>query len=226
MDRARSLRITAIWSALAVLFTGCLTIEENYTFKKNGSGTMEYVVDLSAFGEMMESFSKMGGEEKGDDGLEGMNISDQADKLKGLAGIGGVKVKNKEKYIKRVSFKFKDIDALNRALNVLLPDSSGIDQTFWRWEGSTLVRTNNRHAAELGNDMGTGEASDSTDPTAFLQSMHYKYSFKFALPISDHTVADGVVVDAPDQKRLDLDTDWSVIMNDPKALDLRITLSK
>ena len=26
--------------ALLVLFTGCITIEENYTFKKDGSGTL------------------------------------------------------------------------------------------------------------------------------------------------------------------------------------------
>ncbi|MBK9535574.1 MAG: hypothetical protein IPO10_10485 [Flavobacteriales bacterium] len=39
---------------LLMFFTGCLTIEENYVFKKDGSGTMEYVVDLSEMGETDE----------------------------------------------------------------------------------------------------------------------------------------------------------------------------
>ena len=54
-----------ICTALVLLFAlqGCITIEENYTFKSNGSGTMEYVVDMSSFGEMMESMGDMAGEE-------------------------------------------------------------------------------------------------------------------------------------------------------------------
>ncbi|MCB9170630.1 MAG: hypothetical protein H6597_07905 [Flavobacteriales bacterium] len=225
MFSLRTLRSIVAIGTLSLL-TGCLTIEENYTFKKNGSGTMEYVVDLSAFAEMMESISKMGGSEDAKDDEGPMPIGDQAQKLKDLPGIGKVKLNNKEKYIQRLSFKFANIEALNRALNVLLPDSSGGEQEFWRWEGNTLVRRNNQHALELGEGMGKDEPSDSVDPTAFLESMHYKYSFTFQRPIADRQVADGVTVDAPNAKQLDLDTDWSVIMNDPKALDLRITLEQ
>ena len=223
-----SLRPSRSWALLAVvlLTTGCLTIEENYTFKKNGSGTMEYVVDLSAMAEMMKSLDK--GDKKGDDkeSPAAMGLEEQSKALKKLEGIKKVKLKQEEDgYIQRVSFAFTDLDALNRALNVLMPDSTGVQQTFFHWEGNTLVRVNNRHANEMGGEM-TGGEGDSTDLSGMLESMKYKYSFKFPDAIRDVALADGVLREDPKPKEVQLSTDWSVIMKDPTALDLRITLDK
>ncbi|HMQ75896.1 MAG TPA: hypothetical protein PKE21_07135 [Flavobacteriales bacterium] len=222
----RSLRDLLSALTAVLLLTGCLTIEENYTFKKDGSGTMEYVVDMSALGEMLKSLESMSEGKDGDEGPGDLDMKDQAAKLKSLPGISKVKVKNKEKYVQRLTFRFKDLTALNGALNVLMPDSTGASHDFFHWDGSTLVRTNNRHALEMGDDMGADASGDSTDPTAFLQSMHYKYSFTFAEAIRDRQVAEGVSQESPEPRQLKLDTDWSVIMKDPSALDLRITLDK
>ena len=221
------LRRFAIPAVLILSFSACLTIEENYAFKKDGSGTMEYVVDMSALADMMASMEKMsesiGGE---DDGMGEMDMKAEAEKLKTVPGVSKVKVNTKEKFVQRVSFKFRDIAALNGALNVLMPDSTGLQHTFYTWEGNTLVRTNNKHATDLGSDMGQDAGTDSMDPTAFLQSMHYKFSFKFAQPITGRELAEGVVQESTGNKELKLNTDWSVIMKEPKALDLRITLDK
>lgn len=217
-----------------ILFaTGCITIEEHYTFKKNGSGTMEYVVDMSSTKGMMDAMDT-GGEKTKKKKKEKQQKNDspmvtgsdeRVKQLKQLEGIKRVKLKEEEDgYVQRISFAFKDLDALNRALNVLMADSSGVQQTFFRWEGNTLVRTNNQYAKEMGGSM-TGMA-DSTDLTSMLESMKYKYSFKFPDAIRDITLADGVTREDPKPKQVNLSTDWSVIMKDPKALDLRITLDK
>lgn len=131
-----------------VLLTGCLTIEEHYTFKKDGSGSMEFVIDMSELKTMMEALDDGKGGKGGPD-LDGgsMEMKDELDGLKAVPGISKVKHSNKD-WVQKVSFRFKDIDALNGALNVLMPDSSGVQQRFFHWEGSTLVRTNNRHASE------------------------------------------------------------------------------
>lgn len=219
--------------ALVVLATGCITIEEHYTFKKNGSGTMEYVVDMSSMAGLKDVFDKSGDLEKerkkdkskDKDGPMATGFDERAKQLKMLDGIKRVKQKNeKDGFIQRISFAFADLDALNRALNVLMPDSAGTQQTFFRWEGNTLVRTNNQYAKELGGDMA-GD-SDSTDLSGILASMKYKYSFKFAEKMTDVKLADGVAKESPSAKKLELATDWSVIMKDPAALDLRITLDK
>lgn len=231
-----------------LLFTGCITIEENYTFKKDGSGTMQYVVDMSELGEMMKSF--------GGDGAMGdmgnMDMSSEIAALKNIPGISKVKLDSKKKWVQRINFAFKDVNALNRALNTLMADEAKPDFQFFRWEGNTLVRSNNGHARELGKSLGGGgtaeviedEEEEETetvvdeaiegeededgglDMNMMLEAMKYKFSFKFANAVSGSTAADGVNKATPSSKELRFDTDFGYISKEDKALDLRITLDK
>lgn len=222
---------------VAVLFTGCITIEENYAFKKDGSGTMEYVVDMSEMGELLKGLEGMAGEKGGKDGLGDMtaaDLSDNVDLLKKIPGIKSVKLNTKQEWVQRLSFGFKDLTALNAALNVLLPDSSGQKHDFFAWDGKTLVRTNNMHAYEFGSGMSKageeepaeGEESPEADMGAMLGAMKYKYSFKFAEAVGTPTTAEGVLVENPGEKEVRMSTDFDAIAKDPKALDLRIPTGK
>jgi hypothetical protein len=208
---------------IAVGLTGCLTIEENYTFKKDGSGTLEYVIDASELFKLMEGLP---GKEKTDDdsGKSDMELQDKLAGLRATKGISKVKLKEEKKgAIQRVRFKFEDIAALNRALDVLMPDSTGVQHERFKWEGGTLVRTNTEFAKDLSLGLA-GDPSDSTGAQALLQSMHYKYSFKFAQEISGTQHTEGVTKEAVGTKEVRLSTDFAVIAKDPKALDLRISL--
>ncbi|MEO8589462.1 MAG: hypothetical protein ABI432_08850 [Flavobacteriales bacterium] len=223
-------------TALLIAFTGCITIEENYSFKKNGSGTMEYVVDLSELGDIMKSVNAAADSEaKKDDDLGTMDMNDEVAALKGIAGISKVKLDTKTEWVQKVRFSFKDISSLNAALNVLMPDSTGTPTTFFSWDGNTLVRSNNRHAYEIGAGMAKGgeeeegaEEGDENgmDMSTILASMKYKYSFKFAQSTGETTAAPGVVVEQHGTKEVAMSTDFGVISKDPKALDLRIPLVK
>ena len=229
----RTKHIIAILGIIAL--TGCITIEENYTFKKNGSGTMEYVIDLSELGDMMKTLNSAGeGEAKSDGDMGTMDMNDEVAALKSIPGIGKVKLNTKKDWVQRLSFSFKDVTALNAALNVLMPDSTGVSYPFFRWEGSTLVRTNNRHAYEIGAGMAKGgdeadgseEGDDGLDMSTMLESMKYKYSFKFAKPLGATTTAAGVLVETRGTKEVGMSTDFGVISKDPNALDLRIPLAQ
>ena len=214
---------------LLIAFTGCITIEENYTFKKNGSGTMEYVVDMSQIGEMLKAFEDMGdgkGKEDKDAGLNQLDMKEQVSALKNVPGIKKVKLNNKDKYVQRVSFAFADLNALNAALNVLMEDSTDTQHTFFQWEGNTLVRRSNGHARDIGLGMGNEDPSDTTDMTELLSSMKYKYRFTFQEPIANTEVAEGMAKESPDPRTVKLDTDFSVIGKDEKVLDLRIELKR
>lgn len=214
---------------LLIAFTGCITIEENYTFKKNGSGTMEYVVDMSQIGEMLKAFEDMGdgkGKEDKDAGLNQLDMKEQVSALKNVPGIKKVKVNAKDEYVQKVSFAFADVNALNAALNVLLKDTTELQHTFFTWEGNTLVRKSNGHARDIGMGMGKEDPNDSTDMTEFLSSMKYKYSFTFADPIANTATAEGMVQENPDPRTVKLDTDFSVISKDEKVLDIRIDLKR
>ncbi len=218
---------------LALFFTGCLTIEENYTFKKNGSGTLEYVVDMSELGELLKAFEEMGDNGEGAGAQEQigtLSMEDEVEALKRVPGISAVKLNNKKQWVQRVQLRFKDVTALNAALNVLMPDSTGKPHEFFRWEGSTLVRTNNRHAYELGAGMAQAEdpseEGEDMDMSALLGSMKYKFSFKFAQDISETTTAARMNKEAAAKREVRFDTDWSVIAQDREALDLRIQLAR
>jgi hypothetical protein len=227
-----NLRALAV-AAMLVALTGCLTIEENYSFRKDGSGSMEYVVDMSEVGELMKTLSEMGqteGVSASSDELGSLDMEDEMAALKGLPGISRVKLDAKKKWVQRLSFRFKDVDALNSALNVLMPDSSGLPHTFFRWEGTTLVRTNNRHAHELGagmaRDEGPQEGEEGADMAAFLEAMKYRYSFKFARDINETVTSARMNKTAAGKREIKFDTDWSVIAEDREALDLRIDLNR
>lgn len=214
---------------LTALVSGCITIEEHYTFKRNGSGTMEYVVDMSAFSDIADAFDSLGKKHAPNTSAEldeGAPIMGMGEKVKELRAIQGItKVKNKEEhdgYLQRIGFAFSDLDALNKALNVLMPDSSGTWTEFFRWSGNELVRTNNHYAKDLGDDMVEGVSSD--EMAEVLASMTYKFSFSFRQPVVGTQLPEGMTKEAPDAKKLELSTDWRAIALDPAALDLRIAV--
>jgi hypothetical protein len=217
---------------LLVILSGCLTIEEQYTFRRDGSGTMTYVVDMSGMGAMMDDLDRMNKEAGGPEEPV-MDLDEEAAALKQLAGISRVKVDKGKEWVRSVRFRFRDIDALNAALNVLMPDSSGVRHTFFTWEGNTLVRRNNRFASELGASMGgaagdedAAGGDDAMDLGVLLGSMKYNYRFRFADAITATTSEEGVLPERKGRREVRWNTDWSVIAKNDKALDLRIDLDR
>jgi hypothetical protein len=217
---------------LLTFLTGCLTIEENYTFKRNGSGSMEYVVDMSEVGELLKTIGEMGEGGGGASDMGSLDMNDEMNALRKLPGISRVKLDGKKKWVQRLSFRFANVEALNSALNILMTDSTGQPHTFFRWEEGTLVRTNNRHAYELGAGMArdgaqTGEeGEEGADMSAFLEAMKYRYSFKFANAVGETESAPGVVREKPGAREVKFETNWAVISQDRQALDLRIPLAR
>ncbi|MBK8500281.1 MAG: hypothetical protein IPL52_16040 [Flavobacteriales bacterium] len=229
----RSNRIILLLLGLVIGLASCITIEENYTFSKNGSGTMTYVVDMSEMGNMLAS---LGGDEKKDGGgdeMGNLDMSEHAAALKSIAGIAKVKMDKRQKWVQKLSFSFTDVGALNRALNQLMPDSTGTSHEFFKWEGGTLVRTSNRYAYDISSTMANeaddddgGEGDESGfDMNSMLSSMKYKYSFKFKKPVAS-TENGAMTREEGSTKEVKLSTDWSVLAKDPKALDVRISLAQ
>jgi hypothetical protein len=225
-------RLRPLLLLLLVVFSSCLTIEEHYTFRGDGSGTMTYVVDMSGMGEMMDDLERMTKEAAGPEEPV-MDLDEEAAALRLLPGISRVKVVSSKEWVRSVRFRFRDIDALNAALNVLMPDSSGVAHTFFSWEGNTLVRRNNRFASELGasmggadGDEGAPDGEDAMDLGLLLGSMKYTYHFKFSDAIAGTTSEEGVVQERKGRREVLWNTDWSVIAKNDKALDLRIDLDR
>ena len=210
--------------SLVLVLQGCITIEENYTFKKDGSGAMEYVVDMSELADLMNGLP--GAKDK-NEGMGKLDLIENLTRLQAITGISKVKVaKEKDGFIQRLSFRFTDVTALNGALNEIITDSTAAGpKEFFRWEGSTLVASTKGRTKGMGNSMGGG-SEDSTSAEGMLKMMKYKFDMRFAEELGDVLTAESMHKEPEGTKRMKLSTDWSVLDQDSTALDMRFTLKR
>lgn len=180
-----------LFGLLILLFTlsltSCLTIEEIYTFKSDGSGTMKYIIDMSEMASLMKSFQT---EEDSPTEMDSsmaeaaQEFEDKAAKLKAIKGISGVNNSaDNENFVYTISFDFKDINSLNTALNEIMKDSADTQfHEYFKMKGKNLERS-----SLLGNKMkeamglGGEEESDEGAEMAnmMLEQMKYNLSFTF-----------------------------------------------
>lgn len=203
-------------TAAACLFSGCIVVEENYTFKKNGSGSMVYVMDMHEMMEQMGSIMDMAGGENGENPFAGAakGFKEQADKIKTLSGISKVKFEEDKKGIYKISFNFKNIKALNDALNKIIgSDDPSAYHTFFTQEGKVIKRIHSEQA-NLGDVTAMlGEDGDSEYAQTMYESMKYKLNFKFASDVE--AVYTGIESDEnviTEGKTLKMSTTFSEIM--------------
>lgn len=204
-------------AAAACLFSGCIVVEENYTFKKNGSGSMVYVMDMHEMMEQMGSIMDMAGGENGENPFAGAakGFKEQADKIKTLSGISKVKFEEDKKGIYKISFNFKNIKALNDALNKIIgSDDPSAYHTFFTQEGKVIKRIHSEQA-NLGDVTAMlGEDGDSEYAQTMYESMKYKLNFKFASDVE--AVYTGIETDEnviTEGKTLKMSTTFSEIMS-------------
>ena len=219
-------KLLSILASAVLLLSGCITIEEHYSFKKNGSGSMTYVIDMTEMGEMMKTFGDemdeagVEDEEGEDDSMDLGDVSfeEMLDTLNTLSGISKVSVNDKNEWIHKISFSFKDLDALNNALNVLMNDKGkSVDHVFFRKDGNKIIRQHNESAEDLGEEM-----SEEEDDMGILESMKYKMTYSFKGKLKDVKGGTGSTT-TMGAKTFELDTDFKNISENEDALDLTFT---
>jgi len=153
---------TAIALCALLCCTACFDLQENLFLKKDGSGTFSFVIDMSQFKSMMAMFDDVG---KSLDSKDKKNErknktetkkspSDKLNstfektrrKLLNTAGISNVKtIEDSSSLNFGISFDFKNIAALNEAMNKLFDDddSSGTETkkvTYFEYKDNQLSR--------------------------------------------------------------------------------------
>lgn len=204
-------------AAAACLLSGCVVIEENYTFKKNGSGSMVYVMDMHELMEQMGSIMDMAGGENGENPFAGAakGFKEQSEKVKSVAGVSKVKFEEDKKGIYKISFNFKNIKALNDALNKIIgSDDPSAYHTFFTQEGKTIKRIHSPQA-NLGDVTAMlGEDGESEYAQTMYESMKYKLNFKFASDVEAvYTGIEGEDNVSSEGKTLKMSTTFAEIMS-------------
>lgn len=131
--------------------TGCFDLQENVFLNKDGSGKFSFVVNLSEFKMMADMFDESE-ETKGDFTLKNsstgkLNSSfvSTIKKLEKTKGISDIKtIEDTVNYTFGLSFNFKDVYALNKAMNRLFEDdsitSNTTETTFFVIKNKQFIR--------------------------------------------------------------------------------------
>ena len=197
----RSTVLTSVFALLIVfLATSCFQIKEKIFFKSNGSGTYELTLDASQMMAMMQGFAESFGED-GDQEEEPVDtmFNNQLPKLEKLAGISKVKSEATKEGVNTIRFDFSNIDALNKALNVVYETEEKSDTgevLFFSMDKNKLVRHSGFNIlTEITNnmkkEMGAEEEEDfdfkSSPFAGMLSGMGYVTEYHFDKKVSKFT---------------------------------------
>ena len=167
-------------AGLMVFFSACLTVEENYTFNNDGSGVLEFVVDLSEMASLIEREKQQSGE----DVMADMSFEEGALMISSIEGIQFVRLlEEEEDYRVGMEVGFAHIQALNQALTLIFSgDSTEEASEFFTWEGNVLKLDHRRGNFYLGSQFLEDDELEQT-AESILSRMKYKLSFEFPRPL-------------------------------------------
>ena len=103
----------------ALLLSGCLDITEEVFLEKDGSGRYVTTIDMSKMQEMLEMFKSFSPDAKEGGNMDLSNLDSMQNMMGDLSGVPGISEVRKERVdsnIFRVSFRFRDVRALNDAM--------------------------------------------------------------------------------------------------------------
>lgn len=198
-----------------IILNGCITIFEKYEINSDGSGTMEYLVDMSELQALIEVFS---------DSLDlsEINLSETftlaVPELEIMKGIHNVKIAgNEEKFIFGIRFDFKDMESLNKALGLLFEDKERTETNFVDMKRKKFTRYN-AMSDQFSHEsmMKEGMSIDESVMKDILDRMQYKISMSFEKDIRRvKTMAD---YEAEGTKSILIKANFNQMLDEPDLL--------
>ncbi len=209
----KKLSLLGIALSLVVL-SGCITIFEKYTIHANGTGTMEYIIDMTEMYEMMASFSDSS------EAMESPGINESLQEaipgLNEIEGISNVAITGDgSEYIAGIKFDFKNADALNLAIGVLFnrEDDAGIK--YVALKGKTFTRFNQTSKEFNKEELLGSEELDEETMKMILESMKYNISVSFDKNVKKVTTKAPYTME---DKNVLIETNFSEIFNNEDFL--------
>lgn len=159
-----------------ILFTSCIEIEENYTIKKNGSGSYEFKVDMT---QMMEMMKAMGGPEgmgeEVKDPSKDVSFDEELKELEKVEGISNIQsVKDQKNGIVSFSFDFESLSALNNARKNTVDQATANSLTL---EGNKLTLNHLAPEKLTGNEGLPTDSASAQMAQGILTQIKYNINF-------------------------------------------------
>ncbi|MDP5168693.1 MAG: hypothetical protein NWR72_00490 [Bacteroidia bacterium] len=170
-----------------ILLSGCLTIKETYSFKKNGAGTMTYEV---AFNKVDDTFQDV----KHDLLPNTWSLDSLAEVISLIPGITKVALTSaKDHQGFGLSFRFESLTSLNHALSrILLTDSTEVF-SYFRKENGVWLRAYKADRMMISESF-VNKARGERQVAAMLSQLGYEVEMQFPKTIAvAYTGAEGMI---------------------------------
>jgi hypothetical protein len=211
--------LLALFMGLLFL-SGCITIIEKYTIHKDGSGSMEYIIDMSEMYEMMASFTDSTEENETMELDQSLRVALPV--LSNTNGISNVELTGDiSRYIAGIKFDFKDTESLNQALAVILEgeESSGTPAQYVEIKGKNFTRFSLTSKEFNKEDLLGSQEFDTETTKSILESMKYKISVSFDKKVKKVTTLANFT---QDEKTVLIEANFSDIFDNTEILKTTI----
>ena len=199
-----------------LLFTSCITIEESYSFKEDGSGSCSFVINMSQMKKIMETMSgAIEGSEPAT--LRAMDFNIYKDTLSKTKGITNIKTKlDNTNYQFELTYDFSSNETLNNAMNIIFESKNKV---FFNYKKKDIELTH--PLPQLINNELEDVSSEQT--TMFLESVKYNITLNFERPIKKATTT-AVKRISEKKNQLVLETNLNELINTPDKFHTRVKL--
>lgn len=179
MRRRVGLKIGVMAAVTMMTLSGCFDIQEHIVLNSDGSGTFEFVVDMSEAKRITDMLSGMVPQEPTGDGQSDANAGEDAlssddlvsdfEQMRGtfeaLEGISAIEVQqDPEALVAGIAFSFDSIEGLNRAMGMIYDEEGEVgDEVYVTFDGSEYRRLD-----PIGFTGGLMEETGSEEDLAML----------------------------------------------------------
>lgn len=172
--KLRTLLFIALF-ILGLFMPSCFEIRERIELNRDGSGTFSLIIDFTNVRAMLDGLAGDG--DSGEDPFSGMQ--QQFEATRGLlAGVNGISnilfTSEQEGYLITASFDFSGIEALNRGMDAVYENESGLSE-YYTFDKKSFERTDAHNfidavREELGGD---GMSVEGMDLGAIFSDVSY-----------------------------------------------------
>lgn len=211
--------IITVFSSLFLV--SCITFEENYYLKTDGSGSFEFKVDMSQLMSMMKAFQGAG-QDSGLNAVDGVDFKKEVEKLKAIQGITNVKVvEDKEDGLFSMSFDFSDYEALNKAHREAL-DGEGSNEVLTKKGNAIFFKQIT--PADLVKQVDASEMDSLSAMMGAEMLSQFNYEVNFRLEKEVKSVATGARNNyaTSNKKSFQLNATVQDIVDKPGLMDVQI----
>lgn len=170
-----------------MVFTSCFDLIEEVHYKKDGSGTYKFTMDMSGLKGLMAM--AMASDSTGDFKMDTLSAisKELSNKVQDLDGISNIKeISDVENFVFGVEFDFKDVKALNLAMKEGFSENelgdSSADKSFFSASKKSFQRIDARGFGGMLDEMisgSMGEEGEMEMAQMFLKDVSYTMIYHF-----------------------------------------------